>query len=105
VSEVGGLPASRRRAGASIDEDDLVRHVHEVGSRPGYVHIGEHHRGYPGPGHLDLVGPITFESLSPAVVAAGLTHRLTIWRNVRDDGADVAGRGRTYRTPGISEES
>jgi len=39
-----------------IEEDDLVRPVHEVGSRLGYVHIGENHRGYLGSGHLDLTG-------------------------------------------------
>ena len=40
----------------NIEEDDLVRPVHEVGDRLGYVHIGENHRGYLGSGHLDLTG-------------------------------------------------
>ena len=59
----------------NIEEDDLVRPVHEVGDRLGYVHIGENHRGYLGSGHLDFTaffhaladigyqGPITFEVL------------------------------------------
>jgi len=98
----------------NIEEDDLVRPVHEVGSRLGYVHIGENHRGYLGSGHLDLTGffhaladigytgPVTFESFSSAVVAPGLSNDLAIWRNLWDDGADLAGHARTYLANGIS---
>jgi D-psicose/D-tagatose/L-ribulose 3-epimerase len=72
----------------NIEEDDLVRPVYEVGDRLGYVHIGENHRGYLGSGHLDLqgffhaladshyTGPITFKSLSSAVVSATLSNDL-----------------------------
>jgi D-psicose/D-tagatose/L-ribulose 3-epimerase len=86
----------------NIEEDDLVRPVYEVGDRLGYVHIGENHRGYLGSGHLDLAGffhaladirytgPITFESFSSAVVSPTLSNDLAIWRNLWDDGADLA---------------
>ncbi|MEU4228609.1 sugar phosphate isomerase/epimerase [Nonomuraea sp. NPDC026600] len=86
----------------NIEEDDLVRPVREVGSRLGYVHIGENHRGYLGSGHLDFTsffhaladigyrGPITFESFSSAVVARGLSNDLAVWRNLWSDGEDLA---------------
>ncbi|MEV6600944.1 sugar phosphate isomerase/epimerase family protein [Actinoplanes sp. NPDC051346] len=86
----------------NIEEDDLVRPVLEVGDRLGYVHIGENHRGYLGSGHLDFTsffhaladigytGPITFESFSSAVVARGLSNDLAIWRNLWNDGEDLA---------------
>ncbi|MEV0345923.1 sugar phosphate isomerase/epimerase [Nonomuraea sp. NPDC050680] len=86
----------------NIEEDDLVRPVHDVGDRLGYVHIGENHRGYLGSGHLDFTsffhaladigyqGPITFESFSSAVVMRGLSNDLAIWRNLWSDGEDLA---------------
>ena len=92
----------------NIEEDDLVRPVREVGGRLGYVHIGENHRGYLGSGHLDFTsffhaladirytGPITFESFSSAVVAAGLSNDLAIWRNLWNDGADLARHARAF---------
>jgi D-psicose/D-tagatose/L-ribulose 3-epimerase len=92
----------------NIEEDDLVRPVHEVGDRLGYVHIGENHRGYLGSGHLDFTaffhaladvgytGPITFESFSSAVVAPGLSNDLAIWRNLWSDGADLARHARAF---------
>jgi D-psicose/D-tagatose/L-ribulose 3-epimerase len=92
----------------NIEEDDLVRPVREVGERLGYVHIGENHRGYLGSGHLDFTGffhaladigyagPITFESFSSAVVARGLSNDLAIWRNLWDDGMDLATHARTF---------
>jgi D-psicose/D-tagatose/L-ribulose 3-epimerase len=92
----------------NIEEDDLVRPVHEVGDRLGYVHIGENHRGYLGSGHLDLTaffhaladidyrGPITFESFSSAVVMEGLSNDLAIWRNLWTDGADLARHARSF---------
>jgi D-psicose/D-tagatose/L-ribulose 3-epimerase len=92
----------------NIEEDDLVRPVQEVGDRLGYVHIGENHRGYLGSGHLDLTGffhaladvgyagPITFESFSSAVLSATLTRDLAIWRNLWDDGEDLARHAREH---------
>jgi D-psicose/D-tagatose/L-ribulose 3-epimerase len=92
----------------NIEEDDLVRPVYDVGDRLGYVHIGENHRGYLGSGHLDLqgffhaladiryTGPITFESFSSAVVSPTLSNDLAIWRNLWDDGADLARHARSH---------
>jgi D-psicose/D-tagatose/L-ribulose 3-epimerase len=98
----------------NIEEDDLVRPVYEVGERLGYVHIGENHRGYLGSGHLDFTGffhaladigyagPITFESFSSAVVARGLSNDLAIWRNLWDDGEDLARQARTFIATGLA---
>jgi len=94
----------------NIEEDDFVRPVHEVGERLGYVHVGENHRGYLGSGHLDFtsffralhdigyLGPITFESFSSAVVMAGLSNDLAVWRNLWDDGADLARHAHAFIT-------
>jgi D-psicose/D-tagatose/L-ribulose 3-epimerase len=94
----------------NIEEDDLVRPVHDVGDRLGYVHIGENHRGYLGSGHLDFTsffhaladigyqGPITFESFSSAVVMRGLSNDLAIWRNLWSDGEDLARQAHGFIT-------
>jgi D-psicose/D-tagatose/L-ribulose 3-epimerase len=98
----------------NIEEDDLVRPVYEVGDRLGYVHIGENHRGYLGSGHLDFTGffhaladigyagPVTFESFSSAVVARGLSNDLAIWRNLWDDGEDLARHARSFMAGGLA---
>jgi D-psicose/D-tagatose/L-ribulose 3-epimerase len=98
----------------NIEETDLVRPVHEVGDRLGYVHIGENHRGYLGSGHLDLTGffhaladigytgPVTFESFSSAVVAPGLSGDLAIWRDLWDDGADLARHAHGVMSAGLA---
>lgn len=92
----------------NIEEDDLVRPVLEVGDRLGYVHIGENHRGYLGSGHIDFTGffhaladikysgPITFESFSSSVVARGLSNDLGVWRDLWDDGDDLAAHAHTF---------
>jgi D-psicose/D-tagatose/L-ribulose 3-epimerase len=92
----------------NIEENDMVRPVLDVGDRLGYVHIGENHRGYLGSGHLDFTsffhalgsigypGPITFESFSSAVVAPGLSADLSIWRNLWNDGEDLARHARQF---------
>jgi D-psicose/D-tagatose/L-ribulose 3-epimerase len=98
----------------NVEEDDLVAPVHEVGDPLGYVHIGENHRGYLGSGHIDFPaffgalvdigyrGPLTFESFSSAVVAPGLSNALAIWRNLWDDGADLASHARGFIEDGLS---
>ncbi len=92
----------------NIEEDDLVRPVHDVGERLGYVHIGENHRGFLGSGHIDFTsffhaladigyaGPITFESFSSAVLAPDLSHNLAIWRDMWSDGGALARHARQY---------
>lgn len=98
----------------NIEEDDLVAPVHLVGDRLGYVHIGENHRGYLGSGHIDFdgffgalgeigyTGPITFESFSSAVVSPTLSNDLAIWRNLWDDGADLARHARAFMAERIA---
>ncbi|GGL34551.1 sugar phosphate isomerase/epimerase [Phycicoccus endophyticus] len=97
----------------NIEEDDLVRPVHDVGDRLGYVHVGENHRGYLGSGHLDFTGffhaladigydgPVTFESFSSSVIAPGLSTDLAIWRNLWDDGFDLASHARDFLDRGL----
>lgn len=98
----------------NIEEDDMVTPVREVGDRLGYVHIGENHRGYLGSGHLDFpgffgalgeigyVGPVTFESFSSAVLAPGLSNDLAIWRNLWDDGEDLARSAHAFIDSGLA---
>lgn len=92
----------------NIEEDDMVRPVHEVGQRLGYVHIGENHRGFLGSGHIDFSGffhalaqigyqgPITFESFSSSVVAPDLSNNLAIWRDMWSDGEQLASDARAF---------
>lgn len=94
----------------NIEETDFVRPVRLVGDRLGYVHIGENNRGYLGSGHLDFTsffhaladirysGPITFESFSSSVASPGLTVDLAIWRNLWNDGDDLARHAHGYIT-------
>ena len=92
----------------NIEEDNLVRPLHDVGERLGYIHIGENHRGYLGSGHIDFTGffhtladigykgPITFESFSSAVIAEGLSNDLAIWRDTWSDGMELAKHARSF---------
>ncbi|MFW6772953.1 sugar phosphate isomerase/epimerase family protein [Nocardioides sp. CPCC 205120] len=92
----------------NIEEDSLSEPVRLVGDRLGYVHIGENHRGYLGQGHIDFdgffgalaeigyAGPITFESFSSAVVSPTLSNDLAVWRNLWDDGMDLAVHAREF---------
>jgi D-psicose/D-tagatose/L-ribulose 3-epimerase len=92
----------------NIEEDDLVRPVLAAGDRLGYVHIGENHRGFLGSGHIDFTGfvhalaevgyagPLTFESFSSAVVAPGLSADLAVWRDLWEDGEELARHAHTY---------
>ena len=93
---------------ANIEESDFVSPVREAGSRLGYVHIGESHRGYLGTGTIDFpaffgalresgyAGPVTFESFSRAVVSADLSDRLAVWRDLWSDGLDLATHARAF---------
>ncbi|MEZ5184928.1 MAG: sugar phosphate isomerase/epimerase family protein [Candidatus Nanopelagicales bacterium] len=87
---------------ANIEENGFVEPVEVAGDRLGYVHIGESHRGYLGTGTIDFdtfftalrasgySGPVTFESFSSAVVHPELSNLLAVWRNLWDDGEDLA---------------
>jgi D-psicose/D-tagatose/L-ribulose 3-epimerase len=99
----------------NIEEDDFITPVRDCGDRLGYVHIGENHRGYLGSGHIDFAaffgalaeidyrGPLTFESFSSAVVAPGLSNDLAIWRNLWDDGFDLAAHARRFISDGLRD--
>jgi D-psicose/D-tagatose/L-ribulose 3-epimerase len=99
----------------NIEEDEMVTPVRDCGDRLGYVHIGENHRGYLGSGHIDFAaffgalaeidyrGPLTFESFSSAVVAPGLSNDLAIWRNLWDDGFDLASHARRFISDGMRD--
>lgn len=98
----------------NIEEDDLVTPVRDCGDRLGYVHIGENHRGYLGSqidfaaffgalAEIDYRGPLTFESFSSAVVAPGLSNDLAIWRNLWEDGLDLAAHARRFIRDGLHD--
>ncbi len=92
----------------NIEENGFTQAVEETGDQLGYVHIGESHRGYLGTGTVDFdsffralvtggyTGPVTFESFSSAVVAAELSNKLGVWRNLWDDGRDLATHARAF---------
>ncbi|SEB47187.1 D-tagatose 3-epimerase [Paramicrobacterium humi] len=94
----------------NIEESSMFEPVlaaHAAG-RLEYVHIGESHRGYLGTGSVDFDtffkalghvrydGPIVFESFSSAVVDPQLTATLGIWRNLWQDGADLAAHANAF---------
>jgi D-psicose/D-tagatose/L-ribulose 3-epimerase len=92
----------------NIEEPDMFTPVLDAGSRLGYVHIGESHRGYLGSGTVDFDsffralatigydGPVVFESFSSAVVHEDLSNMLGIWRNLWTDGDDLGQHANTY---------
>ena len=92
----------------NIEESDLFQPVLDVGDRLGYLHIGESHRGYLGTGSVDFGsvfraidrihydGPIVFESFSSAVVSPTLSNTLGIWRNLWNDGDDLAAHANRF---------
>jgi D-psicose/D-tagatose/L-ribulose 3-epimerase len=94
----------------NIEEAGLAPAVRTAGERIGYVHIGESHRGYLGTGTVDFAsffaalaevgytGDITFESFSSAVVEPRLSWTLAVWRNLWDDGDDLARRAHEFIT-------
>lgn len=97
----------------NIEEADFMQPVLACGSRLGYVHIGESNRGYLGSGTIDFAqffhalamidyqGVITFESFSSTVVNEDLSNALAIWRNLWDDGMDLAVHAREFMANGI----
>jgi D-psicose/D-tagatose/L-ribulose 3-epimerase len=84
------------------------------GQRFGYVHVGESHRGYLGTGTVNFAeffaalcaagytGTITFESFSSAVVHPTLSNTLAVWRNLWQDGADLASHARKFIAAGLN---
>ena len=92
----------------NIEEDGFALPVDLLGDRLGYVHIGESHRGYLGSGTVDFDaffaalrasgydGIVTFESFSSAVVHPDLSNDLAVWRNLWDDGDDLARHAHSF---------
>lgn len=97
----------------NIEEADLESALIETGGMLGYFHIGESGRGYLGAGNIDFdrvfrglakaayEGPITFESFSSAVVNKQLSGMLGIWRNLWEDGADLARHAKGFIQHGV----
>jgi len=92
----------------NIEEADIEAAIRQTGEHLGYFHIGESNRGYLGAGSVDFdkifrglaqagyQGPITFESFSSAVVNPQLSGILAIWRNLWDDGYDLARHAKAF---------
>lgn len=92
----------------NIEESDIASAIAETGDHLGYFHTGDSHRGYMGSGTIDLAGvfralvrsgyegPITFESFSSRVVGQPLEGILGIWRNLWEDGYDLASHALMY---------
>ncbi len=92
----------------NIEESDIGQAILATGDYLGYFHTGDSHRGYMGSGSIDLAGvfravvksgytgPITFESFSSRVVGQPLEGILGIWRNLWEDGHDLAAHALMY---------
>ncbi|MGK7876503.1 MAG: sugar phosphate isomerase/epimerase family protein [Xenococcaceae cyanobacterium] len=92
----------------NIEESSLSGAIEHCGSKLGYFHIGESHRGYLGSGNIDFqcifsslrennyTGTITFESFSSAVVSPNLSNTLAIWRNLWEDSYDLARQAKAF---------
>jgi D-psicose/D-tagatose/L-ribulose 3-epimerase len=92
----------------NIEEGDLAAPVLRCAERLGYVHIGESHRGYLGAGSIDFevlfralahvgyTGPIAFESFSSSAISTEFSSALGVWRNLWDDGSDLAAHAKAY---------
>lgn len=99
----------------NIEERDFRRPLLLAGDRLGYVHIGESNRGYLGEGtidfaeafdalaEMDYTGPLTFESFSSTVVDPQLSNTLGVWRNLWEDGMDLATRARAFMAENMAE--
>jgi D-psicose/D-tagatose/L-ribulose 3-epimerase len=92
----------------NIEERNLADPVRLCGSRLGYVHVGESHRGYLGTGSVDFDelfgavreigydGVLTFESFSTAVISDEFASALAVWRDPWQDNRDLAAHARRF---------
>ncbi len=108
LTEAGNMVVHLDVYHMNIEEGDLEQPVLECGQRLGYVHIGESHRGYLGTGTIDFAhffralaraqyaGPIAFESFSAAVVSREFSSALGVWRDLWDNGEDLASAAREF---------
>lgn len=98
----------------NIEEPDFTTPVRQAGERLGYVHVGESHRGHLGTGTVDFPaffaalaehgydGVVTFESFSSAVVNPQLSSSLAVWRNLWNDGPELARHAREFVVAGLA---
>ena len=92
----------------NIEETNLADPIRLCGSRLGYLHLGESHRGYLGSGTVNFDelfaalaetgydGPLTFESFSTAVISERFASALAVWRDPWQDGRDLATHARGF---------
>jgi D-psicose/D-tagatose/L-ribulose 3-epimerase len=92
----------------NIEDGFVAGAIRAAGSRVGYFHVGESHRGYLGTGTIDFAaafralaeigyaGPIAFESFSSAVVDPHLSNTLGVWRNLWSDSRDLAAHAKAF---------
>lgn len=97
----------------NFEEARFMQPVLACGKRLSYVHIGESNRGYLGSGTINFAqfframaiinyqGVITFGSFSSAVVSEDLPNALSIWRNLWNNGMDLAVHARNFITNGL----
>ena len=52
---------------------------------------------------IDYQGIVTFESFSSAVVSPTLSNTLAVWRNLWDDGEDLARAARRFMLEGLGD--
>lgn len=86
----------------NIEETDVYQAIVDCGPHLGFFHVGETNRGYLGAGNIDFnpyfrglakagyKGPVSFESFSSSTVSQPLLGILGIWRDVWEDGIDLA---------------
>lgn len=96
-----------------IEEADPGHAIRNTGEYLGYFHIGESHRGYLGSGSVDFTntfrslaeigydGPIAFESFSSAISGPPLSDILGVWRNLWDNGEDLARHASEFIRAGL----
>jgi D-psicose/D-tagatose/L-ribulose 3-epimerase len=92
----------------NIEEQNLAAPVRLCGSRLGYVHVGESHRGYLGTGTVSFAelfgalaeigydGVLTFESFSTTVISQRFASALAVWREPWRDSRHLAAHAKQF---------
>ena len=94
--------------GGSLEEAGFEGAVRAAGSRLGYIHVGESHRGALGTGNVDFrslfraltvadySGPLVYEAFAPAAAGPELAAALSCWRATWSDPDDVAEQANNF---------
>lgn len=102
---------------AHVEEVDLATAVAVAGDRLGYVHASESHRGRLGTGATDwqslcralitagFTGTLTVETFSSAVLTAGESADIGLWRPMWHDPDALAAQARTFLHDQLSAAS